>query len=369
MLKNVLALFATLAISLVVGLVCYFIPTSGMSGVTSALSAGVMTYLLACPAASLLSCFVAYYHCQRAAGDESSAILGDESFLGYSDVDVMTFEDTEVFTEEDVNLKRLMLYGDRENMTKAMRQMASLFAAVGGPLNRVFSNSLDRKVQPAESVTVEECGVSGIVDGVGICAGNEEYMSRHGIVVPTSAEKSGGADTTKIMYAAENGQIYAKFDIRYSFSEEFTMIIPALKEKGIVPLIYTRDPNVNNELLAAITRDANTARVMKKLVDDPSENTVYRRASSGIVTTGDKLNALNMLLLAKKYADFKKRTTAMDYSAMAVGAVLAAIISFMGLSAVTAVIGVWHIAWCTVVGILSCKNFLKSKKKKETDNV
>lgn len=366
--KNLISIFGTLAVSLVVGVVCYFIPMTGTSNLVSGFAAFLMTYLISCPAFALLADFVSYYNCEKTAVEESSAIIGDESFAAYADVDVVTFDDIEIFTDEDVNLKRLMLYGDRENMTKAMRQMSSLFGAVGGPLDYVFSNSLDRKSRPATGVVVEEDGISGIVDGKNVCAGNEEYMSRRGIVVPTAAANAGGADTTKVMYAAEDGQIYAKFDIRYSFSEQFTMIIPTLKEQGIVPLVYTRDPNITNELLSAITRDPDVARVMKKLNVEDGQDVVYRRASSGIVTTGDKINALNVLILSKKYREFKKRLATMEYCSAAVGTVLAAVICFAGLSAVTAVIGAWHVAWCIGVSIVSHRCFIKRKKKKDIDN-
>ena len=73
---------------------------------------------------------------------KKSAVIGEGSVYEYSGVDVIAFDDTDIFGIEDVNLKRIIHYGDVDNMMKAMRQMSAIFANVGGPLNTIFANSL-----------------------------------------------------------------------------------------------------------------------------------------------------------------------------------------------------------------------------------
>jgi hypothetical protein len=120
-------------------------------------------------------------------------------------------------------------------------------------------------------------------------------MIRHGVEIPE--EQSDGKapfDSTRIMYASKNGKLYAKFSIRYSFSEQFTMLLPSIKEEGIVPLIYTRDPNLSNELLRTLSAGSDSMRVMKKY--DPislDDSKIYGRISAELVTYGNTINTIN----------------------------------------------------------------------------
>ena len=257
-----------------------------------------------------------------------------------------------------------MLYGDRDSMEKVMRQMCSLFSVVGGPLAYIFANALDTRMRhnPASDAVIENDGLSGNVGGHKISAGTEEYMHRHGIAIPEGAAKSDiGVDTTKIMYASEDGEIYAKFYIRYSFSEEFTMLLPTLKKEGIVPLIYTRDPKVSNELLRILSAGNDCMRVMKRLIPGSDEDKLYRRVSAGIVTNGDKINAINIVLLAKKYKKFGERLRASGLYAMIGGLALGVVLSLAGLTVPSLALGVWQLLWCLVLHFAGSRNFMQPK--------
>jgi hypothetical protein len=256
-----------------------------------------------------------------------------------------------------------MLYGERDSMEKAMQQMCSLFAVAGGPLKYIFENALDRRVRhsPATHTVIEEDGISGNVSGRMICAGTEEYMRRRGIAIPDAVSKNeSGIDTTKVMYAAEDGEIYARFHIRYSFSEEFTSILPTLKEEGIIPVIYTRDPNVSNELLRILSAGNDCMRVVKRTTPDVGTEMIYRTVSAGVVCYGDKINAINIVLLAKRYKKLIMRMKNIEMYAMGAGLGLGVVISVLGMFAVPSfVFGLWQLAWCAVLAIASHTVFKK----------
>lgn len=366
---TLLLLAITSGVSLVTGIVTFFL--SGMHWIP-AMSAFTFVFLLGIPTFSILSHKLPYYHSQMSALVEDSAVIGETALLDFSKTDVITFEDTEIFGPDDVNLKRFMLYGDRDNMEKAMRQMCSLFSVVGGPLNFIFAGALDNRVRhsPARNPVIEEDGVSGDVGNHRISAGSEEYMMRHGIVIPEGASRSdAGIDTTKVMYAAEDGEVYAKFYIRYSLSEEFTALLPALREEGIVPLVYTRDPNVSNELLKKLMAGNDCMRVVKKLTPHPGEDKVYNRLSAAVVTYGDKISAINLILLSKKYKKLSDRLTVSEIYAMAVGIVLAVTLSLLGMRGIPfAIFGLWQIAWCVVLHFVSRNSLLRDKNEESDDN-
>ena len=355
-----------LGISLVTGLVSFFLDgNSILSGVQSA--AFVFTFAL--PAFSILVHKLPYKHAAKSAAAEESAFVGESSIYDSADVDVFAYEDTEIFGIEDVSLRKVHLYGKVYNTPKAMKQMYALFSVVGGPLDFVFSSALDRKCPSASDVTIAENGVSGMHEGHRICAGTEEYMRSHGIAIPEDDYRTNPAstDSTKVMYGAEDGEVYVKFFIRYSFSEEFTMLLPDLKEKHIVPLIYTRDPNITNDLLKVLTLGEDIIRVMKKYVPRSTEEKTYRRVDSGVVIHGDKSNAINMVLLAKKYASFQTSLAATELISLIVGVVLAVVLAIGDMIVLpTTLLALWQVVWCAVLGVRSKLFFRRRTEKEET---
>ena len=354
-------------VSLVTGLVSFFLdgysPVSGVQSMT-------MVLMISFPVFSILAHKLPFKHATDRAKLEESAFVGESSIYEGADVDVFTYEDTEIFGIEDVSLRKVYLYGKAYNTPKAMKQMYALFSVVGGPLDFVFSSALDRKCPPAQDIIIEDNGVSGMMDGHRICAGTEEYMLSHGITIPNDDYRmnTSSTDSTKVMYGAEDGEVYVKFFIRYSFSEEFTMLLPDLKEKKIVPLIYTRDPNITCDLLKVLTLGEDIIRVMKKYVPRTSEEKTYRRIDSGIVTHGDKNNAINMVLLAKKYSQFQSSLAATELISMVVGAVLAVVLAIGDMFVLPAtMLALWQVVWCAVLYIRSKIVFQRRQEREETE--
>ncbi len=364
----VLILAASFGLAFVAAAVAFFIP-GAYAPIMSAAMTFVCVFLLGMPIFSILLHKIPFFHSVQQAESENSAIIGESSLYDYSGVDVITFHDTEVFGDEDVNLQRIMLYGRSENLEKAMNQMSAVFAVVGGPLKYMFADALDRMPTTATRVRIEEEGIVGRVDGVEVRAGTLEYMVKNGIKIPYDPGKESSAlFSTKIMYAAENGEVYAKFYIRYTLSEDFTMILPALADDGVIPLIYTRDPNINAELLRTLTAGMDSIRVLKKQTLPDGEDKLYHRVSAGIVTTGDKIDVISMLLLCKKYVRLQQRLSIVELSAMAVGATLAVVLALSGMMVVPSfVLAAWQLAWCGVLFFMSYRTLKTSKDKNKQD--
>ena len=356
-------------VALVSGVVALFL--SGINFVT-AVSVFALVVMLGCPAFSILASKSSFFYSQRAALLTDSTAIGEDAYHSLSSADVFAFDDTDIFGPDDVNLKRFMLYGDRDNMDKVMRQMCALFAAVGGPLDYMFSGIIDNRVRhkTASNVIIEDDGICGEVAGHKICAGSEDYMRRNGIALPQAAlgrDSVTSLDTIKVMYAAEDGEVNAKFYIRYSFSEEFTSTLPSLRDAGIIPLIYTRDPNVSGELLSTLSPGSDATMRVVKLYGTVTEETVQSRASARMITYGDRLDAASMVVLAKKYHHFSLYLKYVELCATFIGIALA-----IGLSLIAFLLGgtltvplaaLWHVITYVVIRMLSKAMFLKESKK------
>lgn len=357
--NNALLIAVSVGVALVSGVVMFFI---GTGGIVSGFSAFALVIALAMPAFSLLSHKLPFAHAQDEALGNAGAIIGERSVSEFSGVDVVAFEDTEVFGQDDVSFKSISLSDKRADFRETMRKMSSLFAAIGGPLSFVFAASLNKKYPAAEKVVIEDDGAEGIVDGKRIMAGNVEYMQRHGIKIPLRNESSVGS--TRIMYAAEDGELFAKFTVNYSFSEEFALMLSAMREKGIVPLVYTRDFNINNEFMRFLTGGADAIRVMRKYTP-AKEPVVYAKISAGMVTLGEKTSAINLILLAGKYSHFQSYISVSELLACGVGAILAVVIALCNMATAipSVLLGVWQIAWSVVLAILSKGTFKRGKEK------
>lgn len=350
-----------LGVAFISSVVAYFVS----EGFVPAVSTFAFVYLIALPSVSVLAHKLPHYCASLEAVSENGAIIGENAHFDYSGIDVVCFEDTEIFDAEDVNIQRIILFGNSENLTKALRQMAALFMNVGGPLDKIFTGALDKKCASANGVFISENGIVGEIDGNKVCAGTYDFMVADGVVIPENeAECRQNTGATKIMYAAENGIAYAKFYIRYRFSEEFTMLMPTLREEGIIPLIYTRDPNVNNELLKTLTAGTSTVRILKKNTT-PVKDFAPSKISAGMVSNGDKSNLVNLILLTKRYAKFNKFVKLVERTAMIVGMPLGILFASVGGVSFSLLFVLWQMGFSVALGILSRKFFNVPKKKKE----
>ena len=145
------------------------------------------------------------------------------------------------------------------------------------------------------------------------------------------------------------------------------MILPSLRESGITPLVYTRDPNVSNELLATLTAGGGDMRVMK-LYTPVKEEKVYSRVSAGMVTYGDKLDAAGMIVLSKKYKNFSLHLRYAELCAAGIGILLSIALAIIGFGRVTVLLAsLWQILMCGVMRAFSKTVFLKDAKKKDEE--
>ena len=358
-LASVLPLIISFGAATLTGFVAFFLN----GGIIAAASGFTLVFLLSLPAFSVLVHKLPYFDAQQVALDENSTLVGETSYRSFSTVDVLAFDDTDIFGVEDINLRRVILYGDQSNPERPMRLLSSLFASVGGPLHLIFRKMIDRKCQPATNVTIESDGICGTVEGVRVCAGSEEYMLRHNIAIPElNNKRDTGVDTTRIMYAAENGEVYAKFYIRYSFSEQFAMLLPEIREEEIVPLIYTRDPNLSNDLLKTLCAGSDSMRVMKRYDPiSPEDSKIYGRVSAEFVTCGNTINTINTVLLTKKYSKFAQQLSGTELYATVITAAISAILSVFGVTSIPVIVfSLWQIAWCAVLRIASKRAFPKT---------
>ena len=363
---NAIMLAISLLAAACASIISYLVADSG--AIERAVCAFAFVCVFSVPAITLISHKLTYRHACREALAADCAVIGEAAYVDNSRIDVIAFEDTEIFGEDDVNLKRFVFYSSEESMNKFMRLVSSLFAAVGGPLYSIFSKALEKRCTPATDIAIEADGISGKVDGRAVYVGGADYMLRRGIRIPEDNDRTYGigAESMKTMYGAEDGAVFARFLIRYSFSEEFTSLQPLLRDEKIVPLIYTSDPNVSAELVRMLTMGVDAVRVMRRGEVSAYAERVYPRLDAASVTRGDPVSAIKLVLISKRYARFIKHISATELALAACGAAAATVICVFGVlaSVPTAVFGLFGALSAAVLGFVSRRKFNISKKNK-----
>ena len=145
------------------------------------------------------------------------------------------------------------------------------------------------------------------------------------------------------------------------------MLLPALREASVAPLIYTRDPNISNELLSALTLGGGNIRVMKKYNLPSAESPVYDRLDGGIVTLGDKTRAIGVILLCKKYRAFIQKleqlVSLLSISGVSFGAIGALFLASFSLP--IWVFALWHSAWIVAAALMARSAFRLPKNSQK----
>ena len=121
--------------------------------------------------------------------------------------------------------------------------------------------------------------------------------------------------------------------------------------------------------MKTLTGGDDCIRVMKKNTVRIGEDKIYRRISAGIVTSGDKINALNVILLTKKYTRLEKKLSLAELVAVGSGTILSAVLAIAGaLGASSLIFFGWQAIWCVALYIFSRYTFKVRSKENETDD-
>ena len=361
---NLIYLLISFGIALVASVVMFFIG----DGMIGALSTLLITLYLSIPVVLLLAHRLPFYISVRAASALGGGVIGETSHYDYAGVDVVTFKDTEVFAKGSVALKHIILYDAAKEFTTVVEQMSSLFSVVGGPLGVLFSETLVNKCPHADEAELENGGIYGRIGDVTFHVGDANYITSKGITLPREKDNREALDfATKEMYAAENGRVYAKFYVQYRLSPSYAEMLSSFEKEKIISLVYTRDPNVTNELMRYLAADQDLIRVIR---DDSSEPDfgAQERMSVGLVSTEDKASAVSLLLLCRRYVKMQKYLLQALWFALGTGAFLGTMLSLFGvLSLPSIVYGIFQIVLISAMVLYTFSALGENKKSPTTE--
>lgn len=294
----------------------WLLPTAGVAALLVAIVTGVLerdalaaiyafcvTLALALPACTLVLHKIPVSLLFRMAEKNSCAVAGEVSALEYSDTGAFAFEDVEAFPARNVRVQRIKLYNDSA-LDHVLYQVSGVFSAVGGPLDGVFRSSTAELGLSSDVrlLQVADGGIIASVDGRRICVGCGDFMLKKHVRMYYDAEDEQNLAAGKacIMYAAEEGQLCAKFYIRYRMDEAFERDVERLSANGIRVLIRTYDPNIREMLIEKISYTGRFGiRVVKKTIEQQNDFAATQ-LNSGIITSRSVREILCVLLACRR---------------------------------------------------------------------
>ncbi len=294
----------------------WLLPTAGVAALLVAIVTGVLerdvlaaiyafcvTLALALPACTLVLHKIPVSLLFRMAEKNSCAVAGEVSALEYSDTGAFAFEDVEAFPARNVRVQRIKLYNDSA-LDHVLYQVSGVFSAVGGPLDGVFRSSTAELGLSSDVrlLQVADGGIIASVDGRRVCVGCGDFMLKKHVRMYYDAEDEQNLAAGKacIMYAAEEGQLCAKFYIRYRMDEAFERDVERLSANGIRTLIRTYDPNIREALIKKVSYTGRFGiRVVKKTIEQQNDFAAAQ-LNSGIITSRSVREILCVLLACRR---------------------------------------------------------------------
>lgn len=266
---------------------------------------------------------------EKKATSSECAIMGESSVNEYADVSLISFEDVEAFPTAKARINGIKVFND-VRPDEVFYYLSSVFALIGGPLCGIFREAfaelgISHNVKLTEST---QNGLTAVVDGREFRIGKGTYMEKNGITLFYDSDDEFQLEKGNVsaMFISEGEELLAKFYIEYNISTRFVANALKLKENGILSVIRTYDPNIDERLIEKISSlDSSFVSVVKK-----DETQIYDyaqlRVNSGLVTGSISKEIVKMVFSCIRTKKVIERGKTLKIVSTAVG-MLASLVS------------------------------------------
>lgn len=316
-----LVIFPFLALAIALGIVSF---VTNKSGVT-AFNISILTILIGMPISMLFNRSYPMYGAAKVAFEKDAAIIGEESVEEYADASAVTFHDSEVFPVEATITRGIKLY-DNNAIYYVLYHLTSLYSKIGGPLKTRLEQATAEMghSEDVQIVRIAEKGVEAVVDGkVHVLAGQAEFMSENQIPVGNDPDdEKMSQEGCSTLYLVLDGVLSAKLYVQYDIDHTFEDVIATLASEKMEAVIYTCDPNIDGDLLAARLGDEDfAARIVK--CSSPEENEAYTEsAEGGVVARHSLLSLASALTLCNKIRRVRKTSKTVSTVSMVISIIM-----------------------------------------------
>ena len=210
----------------------------------------------------------------------------------------VVIESSDLFTSGVSKFK--LVPKSRMALSDAVVYAASTLKNTGSLIANAFDDFLSESeigLPEAEDVTYEDrLGYSSWVAGRRVLVGNRQMLVQHSIDCPSEEEEEAYAKGRSVMYVVVEGIIAATFIVTFSVKQEARKNISAFNKTGLVLMLWSADPWLNEENAAMKLRaDKATIKITSSKGGEivaAYKNNAIRGVDSALVCSKKQKNIL-----------------------------------------------------------------------------
>lgn len=351
-----------------------------------------LTFLvISCPCALVISVPLSFFGGIGGASSQGILIKGGNYLELLAKTDTVVFDKTGTLTKGTFQVS-VLSPADGVTEAELLEQAALAECFSGHPIAQSLRKAYGREIDPVRVTEVQEIpghGITALVDGVSVAAGNGKLMARAGLDVPAPE----GVGTA--VHVARDGKYLGYALISDTIKESAPAAIAALKERGVRTVMLTGDTEAVGQAVGAeLGLDEVHAQLLPGDKVDRLEELMERKQSAGsLIFVGDGVNDAPVLSRADvgiamgalgsdaaiEAADIvlmdddpAKLTVAMDLARRCMRIVRQNIVFALGIKGLFLILGAFGIAnmWAAVfadvgvavIAILNAMRMLRYKK-------
>lgn len=238
--------------ALVVGIAGFFLMDHEL---TSAISAFAAVLCICAPLSGALMPNLMLAKQAKRLSRRGAMLAGYTAAEDYADTGAVVVSDRDLFSDDNVMLHGMKVFAEKR-IDEAILDAASVIISCGGIMSGIFLNMIGgnrRMLKKVDSLMYEDgMGLSAWVDGKRVLIGSHELMRNHDIDCPSrDFEMRYTRDGRRVLYIANSGELSAMFVVSYNAAPETADTLAELERRGVSIALYTTDPNITSELVAA----------------------------------------------------------------------------------------------------------------------
>ena len=225
-----------------------------------ALKIFIAILVIACPCALGLATPTAIMVATGKGAELGVLIKGGEALEEAHKVSAVVFDKTGTLTVGAPRITDIIMVGDTKELSEreVIRLVASLEVASEHPLKDAFlehvKGDVDKLLVYEDFITYEGMGISGMVSGINVAAGNYKLMEKLAVVDSVSLSEADALSKqgATVIFVAFDGVVIALVGFKDPLKEESIGVIASLKKRGLRTYLITGD----NEKTAKVIGDA-----------------------------------------------------------------------------------------------------------------
>ncbi len=357
--------------SLAAGIIAAVIGVSAGDGgyeIAASFAAAVIGCL---PTPLLIALSLPAYISVKRLSRKKCTVVGDDAVREYSEPLTLMFDDRIAFPSNRIGTKGLKVY-DGVDVYDVLIKTGSLFAAIGGPLGKVFEaeNAKYHRIKDVKVLRVEEEGVEAILGGsVKLQVGSRSFIESLGIIPEriSKDDRLAAGGEISVIYVVADGRPAARLYCDYRPSEIFEDAAERLLLLGNSVCICSADPAIVPALLRAKCRASVSPLSVVKKFSKSDEEPEFSSVDSGIVAIGRPERIVDAIEACHEIKKKRKLSLIIYTAAFVLNIVGISVLSVLGFMsyAGSAVLACYMLLWTAPAIILAFSENKKGKKKSE----